>query len=71
MITLEEAIKLDEQSLKEVKADIKAKVKESKLNAYIGEIKESNPSGVPILIKDNINVKEQEDKTNDHANLLA
>lgn len=57
MVTLKEALKLDEVSLRELKDEIKHKAKESKLNAYIGEIQESRDGGVPILIKDNISVK--------------
>lgn len=57
MITLKEALKLDEQSLQEIKKEIQSKAKNSNLNAYIGEIQESSQAGIPILIKDNINVK--------------
>lgn len=57
MVTLKEALSLDEKALREVKNEIRHKVKESKLNAYIGEIQESKEEGIPILIKDNINVK--------------
>lgn len=57
MITLKEALTKSEDELKEIKKIITQKVKENiELNAYIGEIQESS-SGVPILIKDNINVK--------------
>ncbi|MCH5313327.1 MAG: Asp-tRNA(Asn)/Glu-tRNA(Gln) amidotransferase subunit GatA [Helicobacter sp.] len=57
MITLKEALTKSENELKEIKQLITQKVKENiELNAYIGEIQESG-SGVPILIKDNINVK--------------
>lgn len=57
MITLKEALELDEVDLKEIKYQIRQKVQESKLNAYIGSVDESQDVGVPILIKDNINVK--------------
>lgn len=57
MITLKEALELDEKTLVEVKNEIRRKVGESKLNAYIGEIQESQKEGIPILIKDNINVR--------------
>lgn len=57
MVTLKEALSLDENALKELKNEIAQKAKESNLNAYIGEVQESQNSGVPILIKDNINVK--------------
>lgn len=57
MITLKEALTKSEDELKEIKKIITQKVKENiELNAYIGEIQESS-SGVPILIKNNINVK--------------
>ncbi len=53
-------MKLDEKELQEIKQTIRQKVKESKLNAYVGEVCESQESGIPILIKDNINVKNWE-----------
>lgn len=57
MVTLKEALSLDASALKELKNEIAQKAKESNLNAYVGEVQESKESGVPILIKDNINVK--------------
>lgn len=58
MITLKEALTKSEDELKEIKQDMRDKLKQNmELNAYIGEIMESQTSGVPILIKDNINVK--------------
>lgn len=49
---------MHEDELKEVKQDILKRVKDHiELNAYIGEINASDAKGVPILIKDNINVK--------------
>lgn len=57
MVTLKEALSLDASALKELKNEIANKAKESNLNAYVGEVQESKESGVPILIKDNINVK--------------
>lgn len=57
MVTLKEALSLDASALKELKNEIANKAKESNLNAYVGEVQESQSSGVPILIKDNINVK--------------
>ncbi len=65
MIKLREALKLPQDKLNELKATIAKNAKDSQLNAYIidknslsdsGESSEST-SGVPILIKDNINVK--------------
>ena len=61
MITLKEALKLNESETKELKQDLSKKIKESKIGAYVEqltneEISEAG-SGVPILIKDNIQVK--------------
>lgn len=61
MITLKEAMKLAPQELDEIKKDIREKAKQNmELNAYIGEICESKEGAIPILIKDNINVKNWE-----------
>ena len=60
MVTLKEALSLDEKALKDLKSEIAQKAKQSNLNAYVGEVQESTNSGVPILIKDNINVKDWE-----------
>ncbi|TLD81009.1 Asp-tRNA(Asn)/Glu-tRNA(Gln) amidotransferase subunit GatA [Helicobacter sp. MIT 05-5293] len=58
MLTLKTALNMHEDELKEVKQDILKRVKDHiELNAYIGEINASDAKGVPILIKDNINVK--------------
>ena len=57
MITLKEALKLSKEELEEVKKDLKAKIEANKeLNGYVGL--ESAGSGVPIAIKDNIQVKD-------------
>ena len=57
MITLKEALKLDKNELKKFKEDLKAKIEANpELNAYI-DVK-SMGDGVPIAIKDNIQVKE-------------
>lgn len=59
MIKLREATKLKEEDLREIKSKILQDIKNSDLNAYI--IDETsldiNNTGIPILIKDNINVK--------------
>lgn len=56
MITLKQALTLDPQALKELRSDIERKAKnQGELNAYVGF--ESSGEGVPILIKDNIQVK--------------
>ncbi|NPA12083.1 MAG: Asp-tRNA(Asn)/Glu-tRNA(Gln) amidotransferase subunit GatA [Epsilonproteobacteria bacterium] len=62
MITLKEALKLPKEELKELKKDINALAKEKKdLGGYIEqflgcELSEAG-EGVPVAIKDNINVK--------------
>ena len=56
MITLKEALKLNKEDLKKFKEDLKAKIKaRPELNAYI-DINNVG-DGVPIAIKDNIQVK--------------
>lgn len=58
MITLKKALSLQKEELKDIKQDIANKVKENlEMNAYIAEPLSSSDDGVPILIKDNINVK--------------
>jgi len=56
VITLKEALTKSHEELAELRAKLEAKAKESGLNAYVGF--ESSGEGVPILIKDNIQVKE-------------
>ena len=53
---LREALNLSPQELEALKAELLDKAKSSDLNAYVGF--ESTGSGVPILIKDNIQVKD-------------
>ena len=55
MITLKEALTKSNEELETLKVEIEAKAKESELNAYIDFA--SSGEGVPILIKDNIQVK--------------
>ncbi len=55
-MTLKEALALDKSSQIQLQEDILQKAKESKINAYIGF--EKSGEGVPILIKDNIQVKD-------------
>lgn len=62
MITLKEALKLNKEELKEIKKEINKKAKENKkLGGYIEQFLDCELSelgdGVPIAIKDNINVK--------------
>lgn len=55
-MTLKEALTKSEDELAQLRVELEAKAKESGLNAYIGY--ESSGEGVPILIKDNIQVKD-------------
>ncbi|MDD2450787.1 Asp-tRNA(Asn)/Glu-tRNA(Gln) amidotransferase subunit GatA [Sulfurovum sp.] len=55
MITLKEALAKSKEELAEIRAALEEKAKASDLNAYVGF--ESSGEGVPILIKDNIQVK--------------
>ncbi|MGP1450084.1 MAG: Asp-tRNA(Asn)/Glu-tRNA(Gln) amidotransferase subunit GatA [Wolinella sp.] len=57
MMTLKEAMKLDRDGVLELKSEIRNKVAQSPLNAYVGTIDDSLESGVPVLIKDNISIK--------------
>ena len=56
VITLKEALTKSADELIELRAALETKAKASDLNAYVGF--ESSGEGVPILIKDNIQVKE-------------
>ncbi len=64
MITLKEALELNKEELKEIKKDINNKAKESNIGAYIEQFTNTDLNesgeGVPIAIKDNINVKDWE-----------
>jgi len=61
MITLKQALSLPKEELKELKKDLNKKAKESQIFGYIEEFSGSDLSdfadGVPIAVKDNINVK--------------
>ena len=61
MVTLKEALSLNESELTTLKDDLSKKIKEQKqLGAYIEQFTSQDiksSSGVPIAIKDNINVK--------------
>jgi len=55
VITLKEALTKSNEEMSALRVDLESKAKASGLNAYIGF--ESSGEGVPILIKDNIQVK--------------
>ena len=55
MITLKEALTKSKEEMATLRVELETKAKESGLNAYIGF--ESSGEGVPILIKDNIQVE--------------
>lgn len=61
MVTLKEALNLNPNELKELKKDLREKVKESNIGAYVEQFTNSEIAevgeGVPLLIKDNINVE--------------
>ncbi len=56
MITLKEALRKSREELDRLRLEIEEKARESNLNAYIDFSKSGD--GVPILIKDNIQVKD-------------
>lgn len=55
--TLQDALKLDIEGIKELKNTLRENIKASSLNAYIGELQDYESTFLPIAIKDNINVK--------------
>jgi len=56
VITLKEALTKSNEEMAKLRVELEAKAKASELNAYVGF--ESSGEGVPILIKDNIQVKD-------------
>jgi len=65
LITLKEALTLDEEQLNLFKIDLAKKIDENKkigayVEQFVGNDIKSSSSGVPIAIKDNINIKGQE-----------
>ncbi|WP_309498940.1 Asp-tRNA(Asn)/Glu-tRNA(Gln) amidotransferase subunit GatA [Sulfurovum sp.] len=56
MITLKEALTKSNEEMTKLRVELEAKAKASGLNAYVGF--ESSGEGVPILVKDNIQVKD-------------
>ncbi|MGP2655542.1 Asp-tRNA(Asn)/Glu-tRNA(Gln) amidotransferase subunit GatA [Malaciobacter sp. WC5094] len=64
MITLKEALTLSDDEIKKLRDDLKQKIKDDKTGAYVEQLTSQNisesGSGIPIAIKDNINVKNWE-----------
>lgn len=63
-MTLKEALKLSKEDIQKLSEDLKIKIKNSNIGAYVEQLenKEINSSGngIPIAIKNNINVKDWE-----------
>ena len=64
MITLKEALTLASDDVKKLRDDLNQKIKENNTGAYVEQLTSSeiskSGSGIPIAIKDNINVKNWE-----------
>ncbi len=64
MITLKEALALSSEEIKKLRDDLTSKIKESNIGAYVEQLTNSEISiskdGIPIAIKDNINVRNWE-----------
>lgn len=64
MITLKEALSLASDDIKKLRDDLDKKIKENNIGAYVEQLTSSeiskSGSGIPIAIKDNINVKDWE-----------
>ncbi len=60
MTTLQEALKYNSSQLQQLNEEIHEKAQKDNINAYVGTIPNIQGTKIPILIKDNINVKEQE-----------
>ncbi|AXH09536.1 Asp-tRNA(Asn)/Glu-tRNA(Gln) amidotransferase GatCAB subunit A [Malaciobacter halophilus] len=64
MITLKEALQLSSEEIRDLRNDLKTKINESNIGAYVEQLTNSDIStsgeGIPIAIKDNINVKNWE-----------
>ena len=64
MITLKDALNLDSDDIKKLRDNLTTKIKENKTGAYVEQLTSTNIStsgtGIPIAIKDNINVKDWE-----------
>ena len=64
MITLKEALALNSDEIKKLQADLLVKINESNIGSYIEQLDKTELSrtgaGIPIAIKNNINVKNWE-----------
>jgi len=64
LITLKEALSLASDDIKKLREDLTTKIKENKTGAYVEQLTSTDIStsgtGIPIAIKDNINVKNWE-----------
>jgi len=64
LITLKEALSLDSDGIKKLRDDLTSKINESNIGAYVEQLTSTEISqtgaGIPIAIKDNINVKNWE-----------
>lgn len=64
MITLKEALTLASDDIKKLRDDLTSKIKENNIGAYVEQLTSTDISqsgmGIPIAIKDNINVKNWE-----------
>lgn len=64
MITLKEALSLSSDEIKNLREDLKDKIQKSNIGAYVEQLTNGDIStsseGIPIAIKDNINVKNWE-----------
>ncbi len=64
MITLKEALTLSSDDINKLRDDLTIKIKENNIGAYVEQLTSTNisitGSGIPIAIKDNINVKNWE-----------
>lgn len=62
MITLKEALSLNSDQIKELRDELQEKITNNKIGAYVEQLTNTNlstsGSGIPIAIKDNINVKD-------------
>jgi aspartyl-tRNA(Asn)/glutamyl-tRNA(Gln) amidotransferase subunit A len=64
LITLKEALTLSDDDIKKLRDDLTTKIKNSNIGAYVEQLTSTDisqtGSGIPIAIKDNINVKNWE-----------